>query len=75
MKKFEILEEKIITGTKIYKWIVEANSEDEALNIIKEGEIDPVSFTDNTEDDTYDSIDIEIKEINQMWVGIIAYLP
>lgn len=63
MKKFEILEEKIVTGTIIYKWVVEANNEDEAMQLIFNGDIEPVSTIDRTETDVYDS-EFDIQEIN-----------
>lgn len=63
MKKFEIFEEKIVTGTIVYKWIVEAKNEDEALDIVLEGNIEPISITNRTETDVYDS-EFEVTEIN-----------
>jgi hypothetical protein len=63
MKKFEIWEERIITGTMVYKWIIEAEDENKAVDIIHSGNVEPISVIDRTEDDTYDS-EFEIKEIH-----------
>jgi hypothetical protein len=62
MNKFEIWEERIITGTMIYKWVIEAEDENEAMNIIHSGDMEPISIINRTEDDTYDS-EFEIKKV------------
>lgn len=64
MKKFKIIEERIVTGSIFYEWIVEANDENEAIDIIvKRENIEPVSVTDRTESDVYDS-EFNVEEIH-----------
>lgn len=61
MAKFEVTETRFATGTRIWRYEVEANSEEEALEMVMNGNVEHTSFTDDVEDDNYDP-EYEVEE-------------
>ena len=61
MPKYKITETQYVTGTRTWRYEVEANTEEEALAMIMDGNATPESCTDDFDDDTYDP-EFEVEE-------------
>ena len=63
MNKFEVTQTETFTGVRIYKYQVEANNQDEALDMVMEGTIEPISFMEDfdgvVEDTEYEVIEAQ----------------
>lgn len=61
MQKFEVVQTETFTGVRIYRYQVEANNQDEALDIVMEGSAEPISFMEDfdgvVEDTQYEVIE------------------
>lgn len=61
MQKFDVVQTETFTGVRIYIYQVEANNQDEALDIVMEGSAEPISFMEDfdgvVEDTQYEVIE------------------
>jgi hypothetical protein len=63
MQKFEVVQTETFTGVRIYRYQVEANNQDEALDIVMKGSVEPISFMEDfdgvVEDTEYEVIEAQ----------------
>ena len=62
MAKFEITETRPISGVRIWRYEVEADNADEALEKVLNGDIEAESCTEDYDDDNDEDSEYEVEE-------------